>query len=342
MIRRGEQGMFRVGVTRDFLKADGTNGFGDVGLEMFDEAGIAWEYLPQFSTEIEPEAAQQYDGLFVLGPRVTARTLGESPRLKIVARMGVGYDTIDVPACTAQGVLLTITPDGVRRPVAAAALTLVLALTHRLWIKDRLTRTGRWSDRLDYTGIGTTGATLGIIGYGNIGADLARLATPLDMRILAADPFASEQQCREQGVTLVEVDELVAESDYVVVCCALNESTYHLIDARRIGMMKRRSFLVNVARGPIVDQAALYEALREGRILGAGLDVFEKEPIDPQDPLLQLENVIVAPHSLAWTDECFRGMGRGAVTSLVQVARGETPRYIVNRDAMKHPRWTKS
>lgn len=334
--------MFRVGLTRDFLKPDGTNGFGDVGLELFDKAGVDWEYLSCYSAEIEPEIANAYDGLLVLAPRVTRATLAKTPRLKIVARMGVGYDTIDVPACTDAGVLLTITPDGVRRPVAAAAMTFVLALTHKMLIKDRLTRSGRWADRLDYNGQGTTGRTLGIVGFGNIGADLAKLAAPFDMRILASDPFVSADQCQQSGATLVDLDRLMSESDYVCICCALNEKTRHLINAQRLSLMKSNAYLVNVARGPIVDQSALYEALRTGRIQGAGLDVFEKEPVDPDDPLLKLDNVIVAPHSLCWTDEAFGKMGRSAINSLIRVARGETPDNIVNRDALKHSRWKES
>lgn len=140
----------------------------------------------------------------------------------------------------------------------------------------------------------------------------------------------------------MDLDRLMSESDYVCICCALNEKTRHLINAQRLSLMKSNAYLVNVARGPIVDQSALYEALRTGRIQGAGLDVFEKEPVDPDDPLLKLDNVIVAPHSLCWTDEAFGKMGRSAINSLIRVARGETPDNIVNRDALKHSRWKES
>src|SRR5262245_45669096 len=123
--------MFRVGVTRDFLKADGTPGFGDLGFDLFDGTGASWEFLPTREPEVLPEHARDYDGLLVLAPKVTARTLAGTGRLKVVARFGVGYDNVDVPACTRAGVLLTITPEGVRRPVAVAALTLLLALSHK-------------------------------------------------------------------------------------------------------------------------------------------------------------------------------------------------------------------
>ncbi len=333
--------MFRVGLTRDFLKPDGTNGFGDIGLERFEQAGIAWEYLPTVTPELDPSVADTYDGLLVLAPRVSQRTVAEASRLKIVARFGVGYDNVDVPACTAAGIVLTITPEGVRRPVAAASLALLLALTHKMLIKDRLIRAGRWADRLDFNGQGTTGRTMGIVGFGNIGQELARLARPFEMRMIAADPFAPDSVYASSGVERVTIDELMAQSDYVCICCALTPETRGLIDARRIGLMKRNAYLINMARGPIVQQAALYDALVAGTIQGAGLDVFEQEPIAPDDPLLKLENVILAPHSLCWTDECFRLMAKSAVDSLIDVAQGRTPTYPVNRDALNHPRYQK-
>src|SRR5574341_586728 len=159
--------MFRAGVTRDFLKPDGSLGFSDIGLDLFAQAGVAWEFLPTGGAELRPDDARDYDGLLVLAPKVTAATLAGLDRLKIVARFGVGYDNVDVDACTRAGVLLTITPDGVRRPVAVAAITFLLALSHKLLIKDRLTRAGRWAEKLEHTGQGVTGRTLGILGLGN-------------------------------------------------------------------------------------------------------------------------------------------------------------------------------
>ena len=212
--------MFRVGLTRDFLKPDGTVGFGDIGLDLFDAAGkIAWEFLPTLDQEILPEHAGAYDGLLVLAPRVGSKTLAATAsegcgRLKVVARFGVGYDNVDVPACTRAGVLLTITPDGVRRPVAVAAMTFLLALSHKLLIKDRLTRAGGWARKLDYIGQGVTGRTLGIIGLGNIGRELAMLARPFGLRLIACDPVVSEGTARDAGVALVSLEELLGGADY--------------------------------------------------------------------------------------------------------------------------------
>jgi D-3-phosphoglycerate dehydrogenase len=332
------QRMFRVGVTPDFLKADGALGFGDIGLDLFAGSDVSWEFLPAADPEVAPEHARDYDGLLVLAPNVTAQTIAGTERLKIVARFGVGYDNVNVPACTRAGVLLTITPDGVRRPVAVAAITFLLALSHKLLIKDGLTRAGRWADKLEHTGQGITGRTLGIIGLGNIGLELAALARPLGLVVVAHDPWVLPNVAADAGVVLLTLDDLLRLADYVCLCCALTEETQHLLSADRLALMKRTAYLINVARGPIVDQAALTTALRERRIQGAALDVFEREPVDPQDPILQLDNVILAPHAICWTDECFRLNGRAAIRSLLDVARGVIPRCVVNRDALSHPR----
>jgi phosphoglycerate dehydrogenase-like enzyme len=336
MPKQQENASFRVGVTRDFLNPDGQIGFGDIGLSRLDDVpGISWEFLPENCTALTPAHAAAYDALLVLAPRVTSDTLAGSPRLSLVARFGVGYDNIDVDACTKGGVALTITPDGVRRPVAVAVLTFLLALSHKLLAKDRLTREGRWADKLNFMGQGLTGRTLGVIGLGNIGREIFRLTAPLEMRHLASDPFVKPADVTGSGIALVELETLLREADFVVVTCALTESTRHLLNTQRLALMKPTAYLINIARGPIVDQAALTTALRERRIAGAGLDVFEQEPIDPQDPLLSLDNVILAPHALCWTDECFAGIGRAAIASILDVAAGRVPKSVVNRAVLE-------
>jgi D-3-phosphoglycerate dehydrogenase len=330
--------MFRVGVTADFLKPDGACGFGDIGLDQLDAAGIPWEFLPKAGPEVPPESARDYDGLLVLAPKVTSHTLEGVGRLQIIARFGVGYDNIDVPACSRAGVLLTITPKGVRRPVAVAALTLLLALSHKLLIKDRLIRAGRWAEKLAYNGQGVTGRSLGIIGLGNVGRELAALACHLDLNVLAHDPWVDAAAAKALGVELLPLDDLLQRSDYVCICCTLTPETHHLLNEERLALLQPTTYLINVARGPIVDQKALTRVLQERRIAGAGLDVFEQEPIDPADPLLALDNVILTPHAICWTDECFGLNGRSAIGSLIDVARGRVPKHVVNRDALAHAR----
>lgn len=329
---------FRVGVTRDFLNADGELVFGDIGLGLLESReDIEVEFLPDFGASLPSSVGRDYDALLVLAPNVAAETVAESARLAIVARFGVGYDNVDVAACTANNVMLTITPEGVRRPVAVSALALLLALTHRLIDKDRMTREGRWHEKLNYMGVGLSGRTLGLIGFGNIGREIAGIAAPLDMRLVAYDPFATTEAAAEIGVDLMSLDQLLEQSDFVCLCCALTPETHHLIDANRLAKMKPSAFLINVSRGPVIDQAALTKVLQDRRIAGAALDVFEKEPIDVDDPLLKLENVILSPHAICWTDELFAGNGRAACQSILDVADGNTPTTIVNREVLDQP-----
>ena len=329
--------IFRVGVTRDFLKPDGSSDLDNIAGPLFDESGLYWEYIPEHSAELTSAQVKDYDALLVLGAGINTDTFTGEDRLAIIARFGVGYDKVDMQACTENGVLLTIAPDGVRRPVATSILTFVLSLSHQLLIKDRLIRTGRWEDTKDYMGMGLVGRTLGLVGMGNIGKETFKLAKPFGMRHITYDPYVTPSVAEEVGVELVDLDTLMQTADFVCVCCPLSEETRGLIDARCIGLMKPTAYLINTARGPIVDQKALTDALQNGRIQGAGLDVFEKEPIDDDDPLLSMDNVIVTPHNICWTDECFQGNSKSACESIISVASGKMPTYIVNRDVIDSP-----
>ena len=324
--------IFRVGVTADARNPDGTTVF---DLSLIDDApDVEWEFLAEAAGELRSDQIAGFDGLVVLSPRVTAATLAHADRLRVLARLGVGYDSVDVEACTKAGVLLTIAPDGIRRPMASSAMAFVLALAHRVLQKDQNVRQGGW-DRFENAGVGLTGRTLGLVGVGNVGTDLVGLSEPFGMRRIAYDPYL---EAAPVGVELVSLETLLADSDFVVVLCPLTEETRGLVSAERLALMKPTAFLVNVARGPIVEQAALTEALRERRIAGAALDVFEREPPEPDDPLLALDNVILAPHAIGLTDEIFRGSGQSACRSVLAVARGRVPDYVVNRDALDHPR----
>jgi phosphoglycerate dehydrogenase-like enzyme len=326
---------FRVGVTADVLMSNGIPIFGNEVLGLLDDPAIEWEYMDKDSGEINPGHVARYDAICAMTTRVTPHSLsGSDRRLKLIARFGVGYDSIDVPACTRAGVLLTIAPDGVRRPVATSALTFVLMLAHKVLIKDRLTRTGRWSEKMDHIGTGLTGRTLGSIGIGNIGAELFRVAKPLDMQFLAHDPAGDPEVARDLGIRLVDMETLFRESDFLTVNCPLNDETRGLVSARLIGLMKPTAYLINTARGPIVDEKALYAALSAGQIAGAGLDVFEEEPTPASNPLLKLDNVIVTPHGICFTDECMRRLAESAFKAALDVANGRTPPYIVNPQAI--------
>ena len=325
-----------VGVTRDLRGSDGRPIL-DIGLEALAALPeIEWEFLPE--EQLEGMILERYDALFLEAPRLTASALEGVERLRLVARFGVGYDNVDVAACTRRGILVTNTPDGVRRPMAVAALTFVLALSQEMVAKDRLTREGRWSERGNYTGLGLEGRTVGVIGLGNIGRELMRLIAPFGMHRIAYDPYADVAVAAALGVGLVDLAELMRGSDFVVVACALTSETEGLLDAGALALMKREAYVINIARGGVIDQAALTRALTECRIRGAGLDVLAEEPIREGDPLLSLDNVVMTAHAIGWTDHCFRDCGISAWRSIIDIASRRVPAYLVNPEVLDHPR----
>ena len=332
----------RVALSSDFVLPDGKPAFPSFDLAPLDaDPRIDWGYVPVRDGRIAAADMAGVDALILLAGRFDAGSFPRDDRLALVARFGVGYDNVDVRACSANDVALVITPSGVRRPVAVAIMTFVLALSGNLLVKDRLTRAGPegWARRGGHMGMGLVGRTLGSVGMGNIGAELFRMAAPFGMSFVAHDPLADAAVARELGVELVSLDDVFRRSDFVCVNCPLSDETRGLVNAARLALMKPTAFLINTARGPIVDQAALTAALTEGRIAGAGLDVFEREPSDASDPLFRLENVIVTPHSLCWTDQCFADIGAADIRAVQAVIDGHVPEGIVNRDITGNERW---
>ena len=329
---------FRIGITRDTLRADGTSIFDRRALDLFADPQFEYEFIADHVKELTAAHGAQYDALCVLNPKVPAAVVsGPDRRVKIVARMGVGYDSVDVAACTAHGVILTNTPDGVRRPVATSILLLILALSHKLLIKDAITRAGLWAETIAHMGDGLTGKTVGSLGVGNIGSELFRLLAPLGMVHVAFDPYVTPEAAAALGVRLTDKDTVLRESDFVCVNTPLTPETRRMVGEREFALMKPTACFINTARGPIVDEKALYAALVERRIAGAALDVFEQEPVALDNPILKLDNVIVTPHSICWTDEFFRNNAESAFRAVVAVAARDVPAYVVNRDVLKHP-----
>ena len=338
---------FRVGLTRDILDRRGEPAFGRKALSVLDGAAhVEWDYLPDVVPHLTPEHAAQYDAVYVNIARVPAAAVARPDcRLRVVARHGVGYDSVDVAAMTEAGILVTNTPSPMPRPVATIALTFILALAGKLMLKDKLTRTGRWNERMDNMGLGLTGRTLGVIGAGRIGKELLRMARTFDLKLIAADPNVDTVELGYVGARKVDMDTLLATADFVVVACLLDPSTRHLVGAPQLAKMRPDAYFINVARGPIVDEPALIAALQAGKIAGAAVDVFEQEPVDPANPLLAMENVIVTPHSLCWTDECFHNMASTGLASIVDALAGKRPQFVVNPAVLDHPRvraWLKA
>jgi phosphoglycerate dehydrogenase-like enzyme len=212
--------------------------------------------------------------------------------------------------------------------------------------KARIARQGPkgWARAGDYHGTGLVGKTLGSIGFGNIGAEMFRLAAPLGMKAIACDPYGDPVTMREAGVEPVDLDAVISRSDILTINCPLTASTRHLLNATRLGLMKPTAYLINTARGGIVDQTALTEVLRANRIAGAALDVLDPEPPRADDPILlldnvMLDNVIITPHALCWTDQLSSGCAKAAVTSVLAVLAGQTPRGLVNLDILDDARW---
>jgi D-3-phosphoglycerate dehydrogenase len=234
--------------------------------------------------------------------KITRESLALADRLKVIGRAGVGVDTIDVDAATERGIAVLTAPAG--NTISAAELTfaLILALARRVPAADRSMRAGQW-DRKSFNGTEVHGKTLGLLGAGRIGSEVARRSRAFGMRVLAYDPFLTEERARSIGLELAPLDEIVREADIVSVHVPLSDATTNLIGEAQLAQMKSSAFLVNVARGGVVDERALYRALTERRIAGAALDVFGQEPLPADDPLRSLDNVVLTPHLGASTTE---------------------------------------
>ena len=328
-----------MGFSADFCAADGTLIFPDIGLSLLENLpGLAHSFLREYRTEYVPEQLADLDVLISLKPKITPSSLAGIHRLCAIGRCGVGYDNVDLVACTEKDIAVFITPGGVVRPVAESIVLFVLALSHNLVMKDRAVRDGRWAESTSRLGREPRGRVVGSIGLGNIATEAIRLLRSFDVsRFLAFDPFISEARARELKVEMVSLEELLQASDYVLVNCPLTPETRGLLGAQQFSIMKQDAVLINTARGPIVSERALIDALAGGRLRGAALDVYEQEPLATDSPLLAMDNVILTSHSVAWTEELFRDMGRLDCEGALSVFHGEAPLNVVNREVLSRP-----
>jgi phosphoglycerate dehydrogenase-like enzyme len=257
------------------------------------------------------------------------------PRLRAVARTGIGYDAIDVPAATQHGVMVINTPDGPTESTAEHAIALILNLAKGVASADRVLRSGVGFPAYGVLapGLELRGATLGLIGLGRIGGRVAEIASVLGMRVLAFDPFANPQRAAALGVNLVgSLEELLRAADVVSVHCPAMPETYRLINERTLALMRPGSFLINVARGSIVDETALVAALRSGHLGGAGIDVYDPEPTEADHPLYQLPNTICTPHIASYTRACVVLMQIQACEQIALALTNQRPNHLVNPD----------
>jgi glyoxylate reductase len=305
--------------------------------ERFD-AEVWPEYAPP-PKKVIIEKARDVDALAtLLSDRIDAEVFDAAPKLKIVAQMAVGFDNIDVQEATKRGIYVTNTPEVLTETTADFAWALLMAVARRVVEADKYVRTGQWKVGWHPSmllGRDVHGATIGIVGAGRIGYAVAERAKGFNMKILYYDVIPRPEMEKELGAKRVDLDTLLKEADFVSIHVPLMKETYHLINANKLRLMKKTAYLINNARGPVVDEKALYEALKEGRIAGAGLDVFEQEPTPVDNPLLKLDNVVVAPHISSASYETRSKMAEMVAENLVAFFEGRKPPNLVNPEVMK-------
>ncbi|RLI06926.1 D-glycerate dehydrogenase [Candidatus Bathyarchaeota archaeon] len=317
--------------------------------KLFDEAiSLIEEYadVEVYESEEEPapydlilEKVRDIDGLLcLLTDKIDARIIEAGERLKVISNYAVGYDNIDVEVATKRGIYVTNTPGVLTETTADLAWAILMAIARRVVEADKYVRAGRWVHAWGpkmMLGSDVHGKTLGIVGLGRIGSAVARRAKGFNMRVIYYDVFRREDLERELGLEYKPLEELLKEADYVTLHVPLTKETYHLIGERELDLMKPTAYLINTSRGAVIDQKALYKALKERRIAGAALDVFEKEPIDPDDPLLELDNVVLTPHIGSASIETRKKMAMIAAENLVSVLRGVEPPNLVNPEVRR-------
>jgi phosphoglycerate dehydrogenase-like enzyme len=330
--------MFKVGLTRDFLTKEGELSYKSIGLDIFDDyPEIEYEFLKNHLSPVTPDLLQGYDAIISLTPAYNQDSFKGVDTLKAICRFGVGYDMVDVDACTDANVMLTITRGAVNHSVAEATIMWMLTLSYKTFIKNQLVRQGQWAERSKFMGSEIRGHTIGIIGLGGIGTTLVEMLSPFKpAKIIAFDPYADADKAKKFGVELVALNDLMKVSDFISVNCPLTDETRNMIKKEQLELCKNTAYIINTARGGIINYEALLDSLKNKSIAGYATDVFDQEPPSTDDPLLQMESVIVAPHAIAWTDELFETIGRMACEQVVQIYKGEKPDHLINEKVFKN------
>ena len=278
--------------------------------------------------------ASRADGIMVAYAPITQKVMNSLKHCKGIVKYGVGYDNIDVAAATQKGILVTYVPDYCIEEVATHTMALILSCARRIVQYDRLVRKHEWGSMIAGQLNRISGKKLGLLGFGRIGRKVAVMAKGLGLTLLASDPYVPPETRKDFNVQFVDLKTLFCESDYISIHAPLTDETRHLVNREEICMMKKSAFLINTARGGIIDQKALIDALMEKRIAGAALDTYEIEPPENQDPLLKMENVVLTPHAAWYSEEANRDLRSKAAEEMARVLRGEIPKYLINQDVL--------
>ena len=276
-------------------------------------------------------ACREADGLLNQYAPLTRRVLENLPNCKVVSRYGVGVDSVDLKAATDLGIIVANVPDYCMDEVADQTVSMLLGLIRKTAFFDQKVKSGQWDFRQGIPIYRTRGKTLGLIGCGKIGLEVAKRISAFGLRVIAFDPYIEKPH---EVIELKDIDTVLKESDFISIHCPLNDSTRHLIGDEAFKKMEKRPILINTSRGPIIDEKALIQALKEGLISGAGLDVLEKEPPNSQNPLLKMENVILTPHVSFYSVESISELKRRTAKNVADVLTGRWPRSVVNQEVV--------
>jgi D-3-phosphoglycerate dehydrogenase len=295
-------------------------------------AQVGAEVLPSRSlTEEEViEAARDADAILHAISPLTRRVLNKLKSCLVISNYGIGVDTVEVAAATEQGIICANVPDFCFDEVSDTAMSLILAATRKVVLLSNAVRQGIWDRSLAFPIHKFRGQVLGLLSFGNIARTLVPKAQAFGFQIIAYDPYVFQEAANPYGVKMVDLPTLLGQSDILSIHAPLTADTRHIIGQKELRQMKPSAFLINTGRGPVVDGAALYRALKEGWIAGAGLDVLEKEPPDPNEPLLTLKNVVFTPHYASYTEEAYLELRTKAAQNVASALRGEWPKYLVN------------
>jgi phosphoglycerate dehydrogenase-like enzyme len=296
-----------------------------------------WDRL--YSMQMEPRHIAGVNGLVIVRPYIRASTFADGAEdLVVIGRAGVGTDKIDMAACTQNDVAVFNAPESLTHSTASAAMLLMLAVARKLPAQERMARSGCWRGQGEIIGNDLVGKTIGIVGLGRISKELIRLLAPFQMHVLVWSRHCSPTEAASLGIQrAADLDALLRASDFVSLHCALTPQTRGMIGRRELRLMKPSAYFINTGRGEMVHQESLVQALQEGWIAGASLDVFESEPLPADDPLTRMENVVLTPHWLPTTHEAVKIVGTEMARGILNAARGLAPANVVNGDVLGRP-----